>query len=93
MTTEQAPRTETLRPGDNLVQARDLKMYFPVTSGIIFQRKIADVKAEVDRLTAELSLGRMEAIKLVAKRLGLPKQEVYRRVAVPGSSSPDKRRG
>src|SRR5256712_13262982 len=45
MTTEQASRTETGRPGDNLVQARDLKMYFPVTSGIIFQRKIADVKA------------------------------------------------
>jgi 16S rRNA (cytidine1402-2'-O)-methyltransferase len=54
--------------------------------------EIADVKAEVDRLTNELSLDRMEAIKLVAKQLGLPKQEVYRRVAAPGSSSPDKRR-
>jgi 16S rRNA (cytidine1402-2'-O)-methyltransferase len=55
--------------------------------------EIVDVKAEVERLTGELSLDRMEAIKLVAKRLGLPKQEVYRRVAVPGSSSPDKHRG
>jgi 16S rRNA (cytidine1402-2'-O)-methyltransferase len=54
--------------------------------------EIADVRAEVERLTQELSVDRMEAIKLVAKRLGLPKQEVYRRVAVPGSSSPDKRR-
>jgi 16S rRNA (cytidine1402-2'-O)-methyltransferase len=53
---------------------------------------ITDVRAEVERLTNELSLDRMEAIKLVAKQLGLPKQEVYRRVAVPGSSSPDKRR-
>lgn len=52
--------------------------------------EIADIRAEVERLTTELSLDRMEAIKLVAKRLGLPKQEVYRRVAVPGSSSPDK---
>lgn len=55
--------------------------------------EISDIKAEVERLQAELSLDRMEAIKTVAKQLGLPKQEVYRRVAVPGSSSPDKRRG
>jgi 16S rRNA (cytidine1402-2'-O)-methyltransferase len=55
--------------------------------------EVQDVKAEVERLIEELSLDRMEAIKLVAKRLGLPKQEVYRRVAVPGSSSSDKRRG
>jgi 16S rRNA (cytidine1402-2'-O)-methyltransferase len=54
--------------------------------------EIADVATEVQRLTDELSLDRMEAIKLVAKRLGLPKQEVYRRVAVPGSSPPGKRR-
>src|SRR3989442_9252704 len=56
MTTEQASRTETGRPGDNLVQARDLKMYFPVTSGIIFQRKIADVKA-VDGVTFDVKRG------------------------------------
>jgi 16S rRNA (cytidine1402-2'-O)-methyltransferase len=54
--------------------------------------EIADVKAEVERLTHELSLDRMEAIKLVAKQLGLPKQEVYRRVVAPGSSSLDKNR-
>jgi 16S rRNA (cytidine1402-2'-O)-methyltransferase len=53
---------------------------------------ITDVRAEVERLTTELKLDRMEAIKLVAKQLGLPKQEVYRRVAVPGSSPPGKRR-
>jgi oligopeptide transport system ATP-binding protein len=28
-----------------LIEVKDLKMYFPVTAGIIFQRKIADVKA------------------------------------------------
>ncbi|MFL6416081.1 MAG: 16S rRNA (cytidine(1402)-2'-O)-methyltransferase [Bryobacteraceae bacterium] len=54
--------------------------------------EITDVKAEVERLTAELSLDRMEAIKFVAKQMGLPKQEVYRRVAGPGSSSRDRRR-
>jgi 16S rRNA (cytidine1402-2'-O)-methyltransferase len=35
---------------------------------------------------------RMEAIKSVAKRLGLPKREVYRLAMELGSSSPDKRR-
>jgi 16S rRNA (cytidine1402-2'-O)-methyltransferase len=35
---------------------------------------------------------RMEAIKSVAKRLGLPKREVYRLATAQGSSSPDKRR-
>src|SRR5205809_1213957 len=64
MTTEQAPRTETVRPGDNLVQARDLKMYFPVTSGIIFQRKIADVKA-VDGVTFDVKRG--ETLGLVGE--------------------------
>jgi 16S rRNA (cytidine1402-2'-O)-methyltransferase len=34
---------------------------------------------------------RMEAIKSVAKRLGLPKREVYRLALEQGSSSPDKR--
>ena len=37
---------ERNKPRDNtLLQVNDLKMYFPVTSGIIFQRKIADIKA------------------------------------------------
>jgi oligopeptide transport system ATP-binding protein len=33
---------------DILIEVKNLKMYFPVTSGIIFQRKIADVKAVDD---------------------------------------------
>ena len=65
MTTEQASRPmEAQRPGDNLVQARDLKMYFPVTSGIIFQRKIADVKA-VDGVTFDVKRG--ETLGLVGE--------------------------
>jgi len=37
-----------------------------------------DVKAEVEKLEREESLSRMQAIKNVAKRLGMPKREVYR---------------
>jgi oligopeptide transport system ATP-binding protein len=55
---------EAQRPGDNLVQARDLKMYFPVTSGIIFQRKVADVKA-VDGVTFDVKRG--ETLGLVGE--------------------------
>jgi oligopeptide transport system ATP-binding protein len=65
MTTEQAsPTASAPRPGDNLVQARDLKMYFPVTSGIIFQRRIADVKA-VDGVTFDVRRG--ETLGLVGE--------------------------
>ena len=57
------------------------------------QPEIADPVAEVERLQQESGLDRMEAIKSVAKRLGLPKREVYRLSAAGGNSSPDKRRG
>jgi len=53
---------------------------------------VQDLAAEVSRLQKELSIDRMEAIKIVARQQGLPKQEVYRRVAVPDSNPPDKRR-
>ena len=33
---------------DVLIEVKNLKMYFPVTAGIIFQRKVADVKAVDD---------------------------------------------
>ena len=55
--------------------------------------EVADPLAEVERLQNDLGLDRMEAIKSVAKRLGLPKREVYRLSAAGGSSSPDKRHG
>src|SRR5438128_7368570 len=65
MTTEQAAKTPSAgRAGDNLVQVRDLKMYFPVTSGIIFQRKVADVKA-VDGV--DLDIRRGETLGLVGE--------------------------
>jgi 16S rRNA (cytidine1402-2'-O)-methyltransferase len=59
---------------------------------------IDDPLKEIERLQAEEGLGRMEAIKTVAKRLRLPKREIYRLsegrpAAEPGSSSPGKRRG
>ena len=47
---------------------------------------------EVSKLAAA-GIDRMQAIKTVAKRLGLPKREVYRRVTEPDSSPLDKRRG
>jgi 16S rRNA (cytidine1402-2'-O)-methyltransferase len=46
---------------------------------------------EVRKLTAT-GIERMEAIKTVAKRLGLPKREVYRLVTEPDNNPPDKRR-
>ena len=36
------------KSGDVILEVSDLKMYFPVTSGIIFQKKIADIKAVDD---------------------------------------------
>ncbi len=48
--TTQSPATATsgngaTASGDVLVDVKDLRMYFPVTAGLIFQRKVADVKA------------------------------------------------
>ena len=48
MTTEQATESTAAQESDVLLRVSNLKMYFPVTSGIIFQKKIADVKAVDD---------------------------------------------
>ena len=61
--TQQAPASE-VKTGDNLLEVKDLKMYFPVTSGIILQRKIADVKA-VDGVTFNIKKG--ETLGLVGE--------------------------
>lgn len=53
---------------------------------------ITDPVAEIARLQEE-GLDRMDAIKTVAKRMGLPKREVYRLLSEQGSSRPDKHRG
>ena len=49
---------------DTLLEVRNLKMYFPVTSGIIFQRTIAEVKA-VDDVTFTIKKG--ETLGLVGE--------------------------
>ena len=42
--------TSNTQVGEDLVEVNNLKMYFPVNEGIIFQRKVAEVKA-VDDVT------------------------------------------
>ena len=49
--------------------------------------QVKDPLAEIARLE-EMGLDRMEAIKNVAKRMGLPKREVYRLAALPRSNRP-----
>lgn len=51
-----------------------------------------DADAEIAHLQ-EAGMSRMDAIKAVAKRMGLPKREVYRRAEIQGSNLPNKRRG
>ena len=65
MTTEaqDAPAPSRL-PGDVLLHVRDLRVYFPVTAGLIFQRKVADVKA-VDGVTFYIRKG--ETLGLVGE--------------------------
>ena len=58
----QRQRVGTL--GETLVDVQDLQVYFPVSAGVIFQRKVADVKA-VDGLT--FSIKRGETLGLVGE--------------------------
>jgi oligopeptide transport system ATP-binding protein len=65
MTIERAPQeTQVKQPGQNVVEVHGVKMYFPVTSGIIFQRKVADIKA-VDDVTFDVKRG--ETLGLVGE--------------------------
>jgi oligopeptide transport system ATP-binding protein len=50
--------------GDILIDVRDMKMHFPITAGLIFQRKIADVKA-VDGVSFHIRKG--ETLGLVGE--------------------------
>ena len=52
------------KSGDVLLEVSDLRMYFPVTSGIIFQKKIADIKA-VDDISFTIKQG--ETLGLVGE--------------------------
>jgi len=65
MVSEAEARERIGTAGDNvLVDIRDLKVHFPVTAGIIFQRKIADVKA-VDGISFAIRQG--ETLGLVGE--------------------------
>jgi len=64
MTTEAVATPNVNTASDILVNVQNLKMYFPVTSGLIFQRKIADVKA-VDGVSFEVKKG--ETLGLVGE--------------------------
>jgi oligopeptide transport system ATP-binding protein len=50
--------------GETLVDVKDLQVYFPVSAGIIFQRKVADVKA-VDGIGFQVKRG--ETLGLVGE--------------------------
>ncbi len=52
------------RDGDVLLEVKNLKMYFPVTSGILFQRKVADIKAVDD---VSFTIRRGETLGLVGE--------------------------
>ena len=47
-----------------LIEVRDVRMYFPVTTGIVFQRKVAEVKA-VDSVSLAINKG--EVLGLVGE--------------------------
>jgi oligopeptide transport system ATP-binding protein len=52
------------KQGDVLLKIRDLKMYFPITRGIIFQRHVGDIKA-VDGISFDIKKG--ETLGLVGE--------------------------
>ncbi len=64
MAVEQVSQATNGSRNDFIVSAKDLKMYFPVTAGIIFQRKIAEVKA-VDGVSFDIKRG--ETLGLVGE--------------------------
>ena len=51
-------------PVDKILEVTDLRMYFPITEGIMIQRKVADVKA-VDGISFSMSRG--ETLGLVGE--------------------------
>ena len=65
MTTSTPMDTKRQIPhGETLVEVKDLRMYFPVTAGLLIQRKIADVRA-VDGLNFAVKSG--ETLGLVGE--------------------------
>ncbi len=65
MTTEVMPEPRATMTSENrLLEVENLKMYFPVTSGLFIQRKVADVRA-VDGL--DFHVDRRETLGLVGE--------------------------
>jgi oligopeptide transport system ATP-binding protein len=62
--TSTTTRKATGTLGETLVDVQDLQIYFPVSAGIIFQRKVADVKA-VDGVSFQVKRG--ETLGLVGE--------------------------
>jgi len=61
---EPTGRHRTHGIGETLVDVKDLQVYFPVTAGLVFQRKVADVKA-VDGISFQVRRG--ETVGLVGE--------------------------
>jgi oligopeptide transport system ATP-binding protein len=64
MTTQTQTNGSGMNGSEELLEVKNLKMYFPVTSGIIFQRKVADVKAVDD---VSFTINRGETLGLVGE--------------------------
>ena len=64
MTTETRDMGKVETASDILVNVQGLKMYFPITAGLLIQRKIADVKA-VDGIALQVKKG--ETLGLVGE--------------------------
>ena len=64
MTTAEMPQTAAASRDDTLLEVRGLKMYFPVTSGILFQRAVAHIKAVDD---VSFTVRRGETLGLVGE--------------------------
>ena len=62
--TEAQSQSQSEDLATNLLEVKDLEMHFPVTSGIIFQRKVADIKA-VDGISFSIRKG--ETLGLVGE--------------------------
>ena len=63
-TTTEAQGRSTAQIGDILLEVKNLKMYFPVTSGLIFQRAVAHIKAVDD---VSFSVRKGETLGLVGE--------------------------
>ena len=63
-TTEKTKETKSSDGHDNILEVKNLKQYFPITSGILLQRHVADVKA-VDDISFTIRRG--ETLGLVGE--------------------------